>query len=242
MLDVIFEIWEPSYLLYLSGCMSVIIIILLLFFWPVLSDIHWRRKKYRMDVDNGIKNEWLVREQGLQLAKDVYRKVTIFDDVTFCVPFAIIHMILIISAYITREESIENFACVLLLTPLFLVVYFYVGSKVKAYNKDISLRIMVKGKIVGDVIWHPQRYRTPAVVEVQYEYVDPVGVVHTSWQKVPVTFGLYSEQNWKWLYFDGKEVDVLLLLSNYKDSYLPMYENYSKKYMRKYVVYLESQL
>ncbi len=132
----------------MSIAVGIVVFILLLFFWPMLSDIRWERKRYRTDIDSGMRNEWLVREQGLQPAKDFYRKITIFDDVTFCLPMFIIHMVLLVISYMARNEAIEYLVCTLMLSPVFIVVYIYGASKIKDYNKDISLRILVKEKLL----------------------------------------------------------------------------------------------
>lgn len=172
-------------------------------------------------------------------ALENYPKITIFSDEDFFVPIFIVHVGLILFSLFMYRENFEYAVGVGMLTPVFIIVYIFGAKRVTKYNENLSKRIVVKG-IIDDIVIYPMALFMPAKIEVSYKYIDPFGIEHNSFQTVNQL--LSPKVKWKNLYKINSETMILLNSNNYRDSYLPMSEDYSRKYYNIYMVQLGNRL
>lgn len=242
----IFDIWPPEYLLMVLIAILIVLGIYVFFHKNVLKYVWEKRKIDRhylaITEKNREKKKYIICQKGLIPAIDKYKRITVFSEVMLFVPMLVFHIVSLYASFLGSYNELDYQIAVLMLTPVFCITYIFCGKKVKNYNKDMESRAMIQGRVTEDIIFYPSGYRMPAYVEIMYEYYDPAGAVHCSQQRVQI--GIYfSEKNvlekWRALYSKGKQIDILLKYDNYRDSYVPMYENYSKEYLKWYVVHLD---
>ncbi|MDE6435159.1 MAG: hypothetical protein K2L07_13125 [Lachnospiraceae bacterium] len=245
-LKEIFDIWPPEYLLMVLIAIIIIAGIFLFFFKDILKYEREKRKIDRnylaMAEKNRKKVKYIMCQKGMIPAIDKYKRITVFSEVLLFVPMLVFHIVSLCACFLGSYNELDYQVTILMVTPIFCMIYFFCGKKVKNYNKDMEFRAMIQGRVIEDIIFYPSAYRRPAYVEIMYEYYDPAGALHCSQQRVQI--GIYFSQKkvlekWRNLYFKGKQIDILLKYDNYRDSYVPMYENYSKEYLKWYVVHLD---
>ena len=231
-MSTIFEIWPIEYLIYVLVAITMIALPLIIFI-----ELPSRRRQKEMQTLMERNNRPATHDSNDKKATEHYRTITVFSDATFFDFPLLFHLGLITWGIVDYFDSGFVMPVVLLLTPIFIVIYIFSIQKVKKYNNRMENSIIVKGVISGEIDYEPAHGRSPAEITVNYTYIDPLGISHTSLQRINHS-RLCSLEKWKSIYHDGAEVDLLLNENNYKDSYLPMCETYSEKFTRFYFVQL----
>ncbi len=226
-MSTIFEIWPIEYLIYVLVATTIIVLpMILLIYLP------FKRRQKEMQTLTDRSNKPASHDGSYKRATEHYRKISVFSDVSFFDPVLLIHLGLIIWGIVDYFDSGFVLLVVLLLTPVFVVIYIYSIQNVKKYNKSMKKRIIVKGVVSGEIHYYPAHFylKQAAVITVNYTYIDPSGISHSSLQQINHGYAVGSLKKWKSIYYDGAEVDILLNENNYRDSYLPMCETYSEKF------------
>lgn len=246
LLKKIFDIWPPEYLLMVSIAILIVVGIYVFFYKNVLKYVREKRKidRYYLTITekNREKKKYIICQKGMIPAIDKYKRITVFSEVLLFVPTLFLHIVSLYACFLGSYNELDYQIVVLMMTPIYCMIYIFCGKKVKEYNRDMESRVMIKGRVMEDIVFYPSAYRRPAYVEIKYEYYDPAGIVHCSQKRVQIGIH-FSQKNvfekWRTLYSKDKKIDILLKYDNYWDSYVPMYENYSKEYLKWYVVHLD---
>lgn len=181
--------------------------------------------------------------------KDVlgkYRKISLFSDVIIFVPQLITHIMIAITSVIIYicVDNATGIVFFSIFTFLFIFIYIFCIINVIKYNRFISKSILVEGTVVKPISMRGElRLQSVMVVDVYYQYTDPLGKEHTKKQVVQMFGNLNFDQQlikWKFLYNMNHKITVLVDENDYDYSYLPMREEYCKCYHKYYSVDLRN--
>ncbi|MCR5700654.1 MAG: hypothetical protein K6G76_00735 [Lachnospiraceae bacterium] len=223
--NIIFEIWSVGYLIYVfvatSICSAPLIIMLVK---------HKKNVRRWKNMNDAVTKHYV----GGKRATEYYKKINVFSIMEFIYVFLIFGLALVLWTIVKYLQGEAEYIIIILFIPMFLVLYFFYNSSAKKYNKTLENQIIVKGRVCGELIYKPFYPRDPALITVHYTYTDPIGVEHEDSRSIYRYFS--NLDKWRAIYYNYAEVDVMLDDSNYKKSYLPMCETYSKRYRRLYLI------
>lgn len=168
---------------------------------------------------------------------NTYRKIGPFSDHYSFVPLFLMNSIsAIIVVY--NEPNKEYIFFLSIISIIFMFGYLYCGKRIIKYNKFISNSLLVRGEILETVWSNEINVYGRATVAAKYKYIDPVGKVHINIAIVHMfpweTPYLKQLNKWRLLYYLGKEISVLIEKNDFNISYLPMREDYCRKYKKVY--------
>ena len=231
-MSIIFEIWPIEYLIFVLVATTIIAL-------PMIIMVKRSRNLWQKVMEQS--NVLTVHDSGDKRATDQYRKISVFSN-AFFISFLLIHLGLVIWGIADYSDSGFVLPVVGLCTPGFIAIYIYSIQNVKNYNRSLDNRIIVKGVVSGkieyeeEIVHLPKQRMRRAKITVRYTYTDPSGISYSSFQTVDYALAYGGLKKMRTIYYDGAEVDILLNEHNYRDSYLPIYETYSLKFRRLYVI------
>ena len=165
-----------------------------------------------------------------------YKKINLLSDTIVFYMVIFIQFIFCLILYYNIEEALIYF---ILFMPSFIFAYIFCVIRIKNYNNYLSKCILVKGSLVNDIHIIEKGLKA-GKIEAWYRYIDPKGKEHISRQETYMFLWEvpYSKQLLKWqsIYNKNTEIDILIDFNEFNYSYLPLRENYCKKFNKIYSV------